>query len=147
MKRIAFLMILGVAMIATSCYKDYIPDPPIDQPGPDYCVPPVNVSGGGWTATPTTASIDKAEIIGDYLKFSVSYTANQPRPFDLDWNGEINNGEAAVTLTDYDSPDDPTGNTVNHELCFDLNAMRTADHGEVKLNLAGYKGSDLIYKY
>jgi hypothetical protein len=147
MKRIAFLMILGVAMVATSCYKDYIPEPPIDQPQPDFCVPPVSVSGSGWTATPTTATIDEVRIEGDYLKFAVSYAAQEPRPFDLDWDGTINNDQAAVTLTDYENVDDPAGHAFIQNLCFDLTSLRTAEHGKVKLNLAGYNGPDLIYVY
>jgi hypothetical protein len=146
MKKFAFLMLLGVAFATTSCYKDYIPEPPIEEPQPDYCVPPVSVSGSGWTASPTAATILDAHIEGDYLKFEVNYQSIQPRYFDLDWDGNITNDEAAVTLTDYDSPADQNGSDFIQNLCYDLTSMRTAEHGVVTLNLAGYNGS-LIYKY
>jgi hypothetical protein len=146
MKKLGLIILTGLTFAATSCYKDPIIYPPIDDPGTEYCVPPVNNSGSGWIATPTTATITEAYIEGDYLKINVSYTGWEPRQFDLDWDGTIDNDQASVTLTDYGYTEDPNGSQYAQSQCYDLTSLRTAEHGYVTLNLAGYAG-ELIYKY
>jgi hypothetical protein len=133
MKKLSFVLLAGVAIFTASCDKEPF-YPPIPEPEPEYCVAPVNNSGSGWEVPPTTAAITEAHIEGDYLKVALSYTGAEPRQFDLDWDGTINNEQANLTITDYGYPDDPNGAEFLQTQCYDLISLRTAEHGYVTLN-------------
>lgn len=144
-----FLLFAGAALFITTACDKFPPIPPVDpgpDPRPEYCEPvtasvTTGIAPGGCVVG---YSIQKAWVEGDYLKIYTTYSGCGLHEFDLDW--DANYTPAGLTLLDLTGPE-MCDAYFEHELCFDLTKMRTAEHGEVKLNLNGYAGSELVYTY